>query len=319
MSPIESITQSSSQHRSQPKRRKPWPAPCAVLSVDFGLDGRLQGQHIAGAMSHAPDEAWTARSKDMQPPADGQSNDTEEGLHQELMERQAVIRRQQGENFLLATQVKQLEQQIMDASKDAQACSSQLAQVLQLMDSTGGRVPLKGEVDRARALVTAARRTIRRVACWSTDDRVELHGARRDSTQGSATLPAPHSPNPHMGPPPPQSARNAAATDRRPSPHGRPRSPRGDVPPQLAASAVAALGEADGKPYMNGTPPAAAGSANRSLSEARLAGRPKAAAKDRGRRTRERVNSGGHADAENAIAATGGCAYELNSLGRLCK
>ncbi|CAE7943038.1 unnamed protein product [Symbiodinium sp. KB8] len=133
---------------------------------------------------------WMADSRDSTllahpgSPSQGQSNDTEEGLHQ----------------------VKQLEQQIMDASKDVLR-PHMLAQVLQLMDSTGGRVPLKGEVDRARALVTAARR------------------AR----------------NP--GPPQPSSARNAAATDRRPSPHGRPRSPRGDVPPQLAASAAAALGE----------------------------------------------------------------------------
>ena len=29
---------------------------------------------------------------------------------------------------------------------------------------------LDGEVDRARALVTAARRSIRRVSCWSNDD-----------------------------------------------------------------------------------------------------------------------------------------------------
>ncbi|CAE7289793.1 unnamed protein product [Symbiodinium microadriaticum] len=151
---------------------------------------------------------WMADSRDSTllahpgSPSQGQSNDTEEGLHQ----------------------VKQLEQQIMDASKDVLR-PHMLAQVLQLMDSTGGRVPLKGEVDRARALVTAARRTIRRVACWSSDDRVELHGTRRDSTQGSATLPAPHSPNPNPGPPQPSSARNAAATDR------------------LAASAAAALGE----------------------------------------------------------------------------
>eukprot|EP00490_Sorites_sp_Unknown_P017508 CAMPEP_0114684346 /NCGR_PEP_ID=MMETSP0191-20121206/58992_1 /TAXON_ID=126664 /ORGANISM="Sorites sp." /LENGTH=378 /DNA_ID=CAMNT_0001966949 /DNA_START=81 /DNA_END=1214 /DNA_ORIENTATION=+ len=231
-------------------------------------------------VAHGTHEAWAERESSAEPanPENVTVQQDADSLRKELEERQAVIRRLQGESFLLATQVKQLEQQIVDASKDAQTCSSQLAQVLQLMDSTGGRVPLKGEVDRARALVTAARRSIRRISCWSNDD--QPHSSRG----------AQHAQHVAAGPP----------SDRRPSPHGRPRSPRGDPPAHqresqagLAASAVAAVGE-DQK-GINGSLPHGAPSKPERQS------RSKGATKDmRNRRPRERASVDGHSDAENA-------------------
>ncbi|CAJ1346978.1 unnamed protein product [Effrenium voratum] len=139
------------------------------------------------------DEAWTEEVSSPEQTAESVGKDG--ALRQELEQRQAIIRRQQGETFLLATQVKQLEQQVTEASRDAQACSAQLAQVLQLMDSTGGRVPLKGEVDRARALVTAARRAIRRVACWSEGEPPHSSRGERSSAPSSASPVSMHNQN----------------------------------------------------------------------------------------------------------------------------
>eukprot|EP00931_Biecheleriopsis_adriatica_P054265 TRINITY_DN31913_c0_g1_i1.p1 TRINITY_DN31913_c0_g1~~TRINITY_DN31913_c0_g1_i1.p1 ORF type:complete len:562 (-),score=118.62 TRINITY_DN31913_c0_g1_i1:75-1538(-) len=242
-------------------------------------------------------------------------------LRQELAERQAAIIKHQGETFLLNTQVKQLEQQVWEASRDAQLCSSQLAQVLQLMDSAGGRVPLKGEVDRARTLVTASRRTIRRVACLSAEDAAptgfrssanSVGGASASSAgAGSAPASAPRG-NGSLG--------GGHNTDRRGSPRGRPRSPRGmassglqtsqrngELSQGLAASAAAAVGEADSKTasVLNGTStPSQAGvgpsggASARSASQARQPqgfAKPKAVAKEgpRARRARDRVSNGG--------------------------
>lgn len=246
--------------------------------------------------AHGTHEAWAERESSAEPanPENVSTQQDADSLRKELEERQAIIRRLQGESFLLATQVKQLEQQIMEASKDAQTCSSQLAQVLQLMDSTGGRVPLKGEVDRARALVTAARRSIRRVSCWSNDD--QPHSSRGAQHAAGAVASAAH-PGPRMNGP--------SQPDRGPSPHGRPRSPRGDLPahqresqPGLAASAVAAVGE-DIKAGVNGSlPHGAPGKTERQS-------RSKGATKDmRNRRVRDRASGDGHSDAENPPPAS---------------
>eukprot|EP00441_Pelagodinium_beii_P010173 CAMPEP_0197682774 /NCGR_PEP_ID=MMETSP1338-20131121/96972_1 /TAXON_ID=43686 ORGANISM="Pelagodinium beii, Strain RCC1491" /NCGR_SAMPLE_ID=MMETSP1338 /ASSEMBLY_ACC=CAM_ASM_000754 /LENGTH=434 /DNA_ID=CAMNT_0043264275 /DNA_START=15 /DNA_END=1315 /DNA_ORIENTATION=+ len=227
-----------------------------------------------------------------------------ERLQQELEERQAAIRRQQGATFLLTTQVKQLEQQVFEASKDAQACSSQLAQVLSLMDSAGGRVPLKGEVERARKLVTDARRTIRRIACLPVEDPRGLHEtySGRIASFGGASASSAAAPAVSRG--------NGGGhhTDRRSSPRGRPSSPRGttavqprnqrngDQPAQgLAASAAAAVAEADsGKMATNG----AIGATHRSASQAptsKSEPRPKGSAKDGPRSRRMRASAGGQA------------------------
>ncbi|CAJ1401569.1 unnamed protein product [Effrenium voratum] len=267
------------------------------------------------------DEAWTEEVSSPEQTAESVGKDG--ALRQELEQRQAIIRRQQGETFLLATQVKQLEQQVTEASRDAQACSAQLAQVLQLMDSTGGRVPLKGEVDRARALVTAARRAIRRVACWSEGEpphssrgeRSSVTGAQHGVQHGHAQASAAPRSNGY------------SQSDRRPSPLGsRPRSPRGDLPgrdrdgrevPGLAASAVAAVGDAaDGKPAANGVSPGAVGKPERP------AGRSKGPkdAKDgpRGRRPRERASTGGQSDPETprvpAVASESTAADSVHAL-----
>lgn len=247
-------------------------------------------------VAHGTTEAWAERESSAEP-ANLDATQDADSLRKELEERRAIILRLQGESFLLATQVKQLEQQIMEASKDAQNCSSQLAQVLQLMDSTGGRVPLKGEVDRARALVTAARRSIRRVSCWSNDDQPnQPHSSR--GTHGTPNV---------MGAVTPASAAHSAPRmngpfqpDRRPSPHGRPHSPRTDPPPRdmhsgLAASAVAAVGE-DNKGGINGSmPQGASGKPERQS-------RSKGATKDmRNRRVRDRASGDGHSDAENPL------------------
>ncbi|CAE8606144.1 unnamed protein product, partial [Polarella glacialis] len=92
-------------------------------------------------------------------------------LRQELEERRAALSRQQGETWLQVEKVKDLQQRVAEDSRDALTCFSQLAQVVQLLESGGGRVPLKGEVDRARSLVTAARRSIRRIACGDVEGR----------------------------------------------------------------------------------------------------------------------------------------------------
>lgn len=241
-------------------------------------------------MTGATHDAWAERESEPNPGA-GQEHENEETLRKELEERQALIRRLQGESFLLATQVKQLEQQIMDASKDAQSCSSQPAQVLQLMDSTGGRVPLKGEVDRARGLVTAARRSIRRVSCWSGED--QLHSSRGAQNAGAAG-PSAHAAHRMNG----KTEVERTLPERRPSPLGRLQSPRGDPTQRdlhsgLAASAVAAVGE-DAKGGINGSLPAGASSKSSERTS-----RSKGAVKDaRSRRVRERGSAEGHSDGD---------------------
>ncbi|CAE8634987.1 unnamed protein product [Polarella glacialis] len=189
-------------------------------------------------------------------------------------------------------QVKDLQQRVAEDSRDAQTCFSQLAQVVQLLESGGGRVPLKGEVDRARSLVTAARRSIRRIACGDVEGRAgegnrsagnSIVIASASSGQGAPTATASRASAAAAG--------TVSASDRRSSPRGRPRSPRGTVTnggqsqpaSGLAASAAVAVAEAEVRGAINGSNgsfgPGAASA--RSTSQARPKHelpRPKAAA-----------------------------------------
>lgn len=79
-------------------------------------------------------------------------------LNKVLEQREAVLLRHEGENFLLSAKVQQLEQQNRDTSRDLWTLQSTIAQALQYLDSSGGRQPLKAEVDKARHLLAASRR-----------------------------------------------------------------------------------------------------------------------------------------------------------------
>lgn len=85
-------------------------------------------------------------------------------LRIELARQKEAARQKEGENFLLNLQVQQFEQQKKLASQDAQNTLALLGQVASLLDGGGGRVPFKGEVDRARAIVQSARKGLRRLA-----------------------------------------------------------------------------------------------------------------------------------------------------------
>lgn len=156
-------------------------------------------------------------------------------LRESLAQREAALLRQEGENFLLGAQVQQLKQQAQEASREAQLCVAQLAQALQLLEIAGPRAPLKSEVDRARALVKGARRSLLKLPCVDP-------GSEHNSVGRGGVV---------------AGTRSVTGTDRRSSPQGRPRSPRAPVgtgqqrsnelAPGLAASAVAAVAESDGK------------------------------------------------------------------------
>lgn len=73
-------------------------------------------------------------------------------LRAALEDREAACIRQEGEKYLLAAQVQQLEQQAMYMSRDATMAFAQLAQALQLLDAGSGmRAPLKPEADTGSA------------------------------------------------------------------------------------------------------------------------------------------------------------------------
>jgi len=184
----------------------------------------------------------------------GSTGDSSSNQDQEIMrlraaleQREAALMRHEGENYLLSAQVQQLEQQAVEASRDATQCFAQLAQTLQLLDSIGcARTPVKAEVDRARALVSGARRSLRRLA---------VGGGGGGGTAGGGG----------------EASGVQGSIDRRASPKIRPRSPRAPQaraghqahPPQqsvqhpqhvqhshppggLAASAAAAVAEGEG-------------------------------------------------------------------------
>lgn len=86
-------------------------------------------------------------------------------LKMSLKQREAANLRSEGENYLLNAQVQQLQQQAMESAKDAQTCQAQLAQAQQVLDSSvQGRMPMKTDIDQARAIVASARRSLRRLA-----------------------------------------------------------------------------------------------------------------------------------------------------------
>lgn len=250
-----------------------------------------------------------------------------------LEERQAIIRRHQGESFLLHEQVKHLEQQLAESTRDAQNCFSQLAQVLQIMDGGSGRLPLKAEVDRARALVTSARRSIRRVACGPVADEKghdAINGARsvgnnpgfasehRQASTSSANVVVTAAVASSGGGTLARSQTTSNIQDRRASPGGRPRSPRGPVQQQrhgeapqagLAASAALAVAEA-ADPSTDGVT-SRQGPGARSQSQARQSAKQDPRSKALAAKPSDRLRSGrgsfGHADRadhDEAVQAT---------------
>jgi len=72
--------------------------------------------------------------------------DEEARLRASLAQREAALLRKEGENYLLGSQVHQLEQRVEEVGRDAQFCVAQLAQALQLLESANTRAPLKAEV-----------------------------------------------------------------------------------------------------------------------------------------------------------------------------
>lgn len=168
-----------------------------------------------------------------------------------LEQKEASLMRLEGENFLLNTQVQQLQQQLHDASRDANLCFAQLAQALQFLDAgLNSRGPFKPEVDRARVLVAGARRCLRRFAT-SSAPAGEDHQEQDVGSASALARPGGRAAAPPGG--------------RRSAPRGRPRSPNAPVGhnrshdnlahshlahPGLAASAAAAI--ADPRPAVNG-------------------------------------------------------------------
>eukprot|EP00442_Polarella_glacialis_P039937 CAMPEP_0115097628 /NCGR_PEP_ID=MMETSP0227-20121206/30604_1 /TAXON_ID=89957 /ORGANISM="Polarella glacialis, Strain CCMP 1383" /LENGTH=191 /DNA_ID=CAMNT_0002491933 /DNA_START=20 /DNA_END=592 /DNA_ORIENTATION=- len=82
-----------------------------------------------------------------------------------LASREVSCQRLEGENFILGAQVQQLQQQLQEAARDAHVSQTQLSQAQQVLDnSVAGRMPMKTDVDHARALLATARRQLRRLA-----------------------------------------------------------------------------------------------------------------------------------------------------------
>eukprot|EP00933_Yihiella_yeosuensis_P047837 TRINITY_DN4379_c0_g1_i2.p1 TRINITY_DN4379_c0_g1~~TRINITY_DN4379_c0_g1_i2.p1 ORF type:complete len:439 (-),score=105.41 TRINITY_DN4379_c0_g1_i2:231-1547(-) len=94
-------------------------------------------------------------------------------LRAALAQREATCLRLEGENFILGSQVQQLQQQTVEMTKDAQTCQAQLAQAQQVLDgSVSGRMPLKADVDHVRAIIATSRRSLRRLTTNSTSGSV---------------------------------------------------------------------------------------------------------------------------------------------------
>jgi len=180
----------------------------------------------------------------------------EQRLRVALAQREAALMRRDGENFLLGAQVRQLEQRAEDVGRDVQTATAQLAQALQLLDSTAGsRAPVRPEVDRAKTVIASARRTLTRL--------VGAGGGHRSGGQQHPQQPMGRGCETvhHAGGTGPRGTGVrvpvGSGGDRFSAPRGRPRSPRGATLHQqshrpngsdgavagLAASAAAAVAE----------------------------------------------------------------------------
>lgn len=142
------------------------------------------GPWFAGSNSIKSDHADVLAGQEEKVLNDDEEEDELLRLKMSLKQREAANLRLQGENFVLNSQVQQLQQQAMENSKDAQTCQSQLAQAQQVLDSSvQGRMPMKTDIDQARAIVASARRSLRRLA--ATERGSAGKGAAQVATGGS--------------------------------------------------------------------------------------------------------------------------------------
>ncbi|OLP82616.1 hypothetical protein AK812_SmicGene36715 [Symbiodinium microadriaticum] len=84
-----------------------------------------------------------------------------------LAQREATCLRLEGENFILKAQVQQMQNGSQEVTKEVRSCQSYLAQAQQVLECiVSNRMSLRADAEQVRAILAAARRSVRKVASW---------------------------------------------------------------------------------------------------------------------------------------------------------
>ncbi|CAE7681481.1 NPC1 [Symbiodinium sp. CCMP2592] len=81
-----------------------------------------------------------------------------------LAQREATCLRLEGENFILKAQVQQMQNGSLEVTKEVRSCQSYLAQAQQVLECiVSNRMSLRADAEQVRAILAAARRSVRKV------------------------------------------------------------------------------------------------------------------------------------------------------------
>jgi len=81
-----------------------------------------------------------------------------------LAQREATCLRLEGENFILKAQVQQMQGGSQEVTKEVRSCQSYLAQAQQVLECiVSNRMSLRADAEQVRAILAAARRSVRKV------------------------------------------------------------------------------------------------------------------------------------------------------------